>query len=102
MSLWVEIESQPELLSRLAVSQLEPTREIAVWMSGQEFAYVVMAARGSSDNAARYAQYLWGARNRLSVALAAPSLYGPYERSEERRVGKECWITCRSRWSPYH
>ena len=24
------------------------------------------------------------------------------ERSEERRVGKECAITCRSRWSPYH
>ena len=29
-------------------------------------------------------------------------LDGPGERSEERRVGKECWITCRSRWSPYH
>src|SRR5881409_45911 len=34
---------------------------------------------------------------------------GPYgdgeasrERSEERRVGKECSLTCRSRWSPYH
>ena len=79
MSLWAEIESQPDLLSRRAVSQLEPAREIAVWMSGQEFAYVVMAARGSSDNAARYAQYLWGARNRLNVALAAPSLFGPYE-----------------------
>src|SRR3546814_12520352 len=27
----------------------------------------------------------------------------PYaERSEERRVGKECVSTCRSRWSPYH
>ena len=25
-----------------------------------------------------------------------------FERSEERRVGKECAITCRSRWSPYH
>src|SRR3546814_20033009 len=25
-----------------------------------------------------------------------------YERSEERRVGKECVSTCRSRWSPYH
>ena len=25
-----------------------------------------------------------------------------YERSEERRVGKECVTTCRSRWSPYH
>ena len=24
------------------------------------------------------------------------------ERSEERRVGKECRIGCRSRWSPYH
>src|SRR5881396_2561760 len=28
----------------------------------------------------------------------------PYEvpRSEERRVGKECFVPCRSRWSPYH
>src|SRR3546814_4739042 len=24
------------------------------------------------------------------------------QRSEERRVGKECVSTCRSRWSPYH
>ena len=30
----------------------------------------------------------------LFVAVAA--------RSEERRVGKECTIQCRSRWSPYH
>ena len=26
----------------------------------------------------------------------------PLTRSEERRVGKECCGTCRSRWSPYH
>src|SRR3546814_16219463 len=26
----------------------------------------------------------------------------PLSRSEERRVGKECVSTCRSRWSPYH
>src|SRR3546814_6992515 len=26
----------------------------------------------------------------------------PSSRSEERRVGKECVSTCRSRWSPYH
>ena len=25
-----------------------------------------------------------------------------FARSEERRVGKECWTWCRSRWSPYH
>ena len=26
----------------------------------------------------------------------------PSARSEERRVGKECMVQCRSRWSPYH
>src|SRR3546814_18286620 len=28
--------------------------------------------------------------------------FGPVDRSEERRVGKECVSTCRSRWSPAH
>src|SRR3546814_13385281 len=36
----------------------------------------------------------------------APGLVGVHGeravRSEERRVGKECVSTCRSRWSPYH
>src|SRR3546814_4292737 len=31
-----------------------------------------------------------------------PLLVYPSARSEERRVGKECVSTCRSRWSPYH
>src|SRR3546814_3741075 len=40
-------------------------------------------------------------------ARAADSLGIAYlvvnrDRSEERRVGKECVSTCRSRWSPYH
>src|SRR3546814_11340336 len=29
-------------------------------------------------------------------------LHHQKKRSEERRVGKECVSTCRSRWSPYH
>src|SRR3546814_2416822 len=32
----------------------------------------------------------------------AELLKDKYVRSEERRVGKECVGTCRSRWSPYH
>src|SRR3546814_13161408 len=28
--------------------------------------------------------------------------HAAHKRSEERRVGKECVSTCRSRWSPYH
>src|SRR3546814_2513429 len=30
------------------------------------------------------------------------TIEGQIKRSEERRVGKECVSTCRSRWSPYH
>src|SRR3546814_7695734 len=29
-------------------------------------------------------------------------LHRQHDRSEKRRVGKECVTTCRSRWSPYH
>ena len=38
------------------------------------------------------------------VTERAPLFAGMYvaDRSEERRVGKECQSTCRSRWSPYH
>src|SRR3546814_13157353 len=31
-----------------------------------------------------------------------PVIASPRKRSEERRVGKECVSTCRSRWSPFH
>ena len=34
--------------------------------------------------------------------VEAATKLGFDERSEERRVGKECVSTCRSRWSPYH
>jgi glucosamine--fructose-6-phosphate aminotransferase (isomerizing) len=40
----------------------------------------VIAARGTSDNAGRYAQYLFGAVNGLVVALATPSLFTIYNR----------------------
>src|SRR3546814_17916638 len=39
----------------------------------------------------------WSINDRLSRFLPAG-----FYRSEERRVGKECVSTCRSRWSPYH
>src|SRR3546814_12263365 len=35
------------------------------------------------------------------VEVAAPGVEDISNRSEERRVGKECVSTCRSRWSPY-
>src|SRR3546814_20341312 len=38
----------------------------------------------------------------LPVIEVAPRAVDVAGRSEERRVGKECVSTCRSRWSPYH
>src|SRR3546814_8955759 len=38
----------------------------------------------------------------ISLGFLFPDSSGQSERSEERRVGKECVSTCRSRWSPYH
>src|SRR3546814_6581595 len=38
----------------------------------------------------------------LPDALVMLDADGRIRRSEERRVGKECVSTCRSRWSPYH
>src|SRR3546814_13669354 len=40
------------------------------------------------------------AESRWSLNCRLTGLFTP--RSEERRVGKECVSTCRSRWSPYH
>src|SRR3546814_12975580 len=42
-------------------------------------------------------------RNALAALIGAgPDRGLSITRSEERRVGKECVSTCRSRWSPYH
>src|SRR3546814_4779681 len=44
----------------------------------------------------------FGALDNQTRVLMQELLLGIWERSEERRVGKECVSTCRSRWSPYH
>src|SRR3546814_6184146 len=38
----------------------------------------------------------------IKFSSPGPVLFVQKRRSEERRVGKECVSTCRSRWSPYH
>src|SRR3546814_6469738 len=38
----------------------------------------------------------------IDEALSVGDQFFQAKRSEERRVGKECVSTCRSRWSPYH
>lgn len=69
-----EIREQPAALERFLTDRAAEVAAIARALRDRGVRYAVIAARGSSDNAARYAQYLFGERLGLPVALAAPSL----------------------------
>jgi glucosamine--fructose-6-phosphate aminotransferase (isomerizing) len=73
-----EILEQPAVAARLLGPGRAAFESIADAIAGRianrELDTVVIAARGTSDHAAIYAQYLFGARLRLPVALATPSL----------------------------
>jgi len=75
-----EIMEQPSVIRRLLDMETDRVASIGHALAGQDIRYLVIAARGTSDNAARYGQYVFGALNRLTVALAAPSLFGLYQR----------------------
>ncbi len=74
----VEIEEQPEALARMLRQGWDEVERAAEKIRAFAPDWVLIAARGTSDNAARYAQYLFGAHHRLGVALAAPSLITLY------------------------
>lgn len=73
-----DLEEQPHVLDRLLREGREPVAAVAAAVRRRGAAFAVLAARGSSDNAARYGQYVLGARNGLTAALAAPSLLTLY------------------------
>jgi len=76
--LLAEIAEQPGVLERLLRDAAPEIEAIASDIRARGVHHVVIAARGSSDNAARYAQYLFGSHNRLTVTLATPSLFTRY------------------------
>jgi len=79
MSLYSEIHEQPAVIQRLLDTEAVHVADVGRALAARDIRYVVIAARGTSDNAARYAQYVFGAQNRLTVALATPSLYSVYK-----------------------
>ncbi len=79
MSMHAEIFEQPDRLEQLLTSQAKNAEKIAKVIRGRDIKYAFIAARGTSDNAARYANYLWGALNGIPVALATPSLFSYYQ-----------------------
>ena len=78
MSLHSEIFEQPVCLERLLSSQRKNVEKIAKAIRLRNVQFAFLAARGTSDNAGRYANYLWGAINGMPLALATPSLFTYY------------------------
>lgn len=80
MTLFSEINEQPERIKSLLSSQRKHVEKIAAEIQKRGVDYVFLAARGTSDNAGRYANYLLGAMNGLPLALATPSLFTYYKK----------------------
>jgi glucosamine--fructose-6-phosphate aminotransferase (isomerizing) len=85
MSLRSEIGQSPAVVRRLVAGADEVYGPIARAARARHIAFGLIAARGTSDHAATYAQYVLGARNRLPVALAAPSLTTVYRATPDLR-----------------
>lgn len=74
-----EIFEQPAVLSGLLRDERSHIEAIAQQIKRVRPVYALLAARGSSDNAARYAQYILGVRNQMVCGLATPSVTTVYD-----------------------
>ena len=79
MSLRSEILDQPAVLARLLATRFDDVRRMVQEVARRDVEFVLIAARGTSDNAGLFAKYLWGIENHLPVALAAPSMFSVYQ-----------------------
>jgi glucosamine--fructose-6-phosphate aminotransferase (isomerizing) len=73
-----ETAEQPDVAARILDRHLGRLDQLRAALRPDEVDGIVLVARGSSDNAARYAQYLWSIRTRMPVSLATPSLHTVY------------------------
>ena len=89
MTLRDEILEQPEVAARFLRRAPEVVGPLAETLRDRGVDHVVIAARGTSDHAAIYAQYVLGVRHALSVGLGTPSvisLYGAQPRLDRSLV----------------
>jgi glucosamine--fructose-6-phosphate aminotransferase (isomerizing) len=79
MSLRTELGQSPAVIERLLDEAAAPIDRLARAVRARAIDLAVIAARGTSDHAAVYAQYILGARNQMVVAPATPSLSSLYD-----------------------
>jgi glucosamine--fructose-6-phosphate aminotransferase (isomerizing) len=80
-----EIFEQPDALRQALIAGREPIFRLVAEARHREIHFVVLAARGTSDNAATYAKYLFQIVCGIPVALAAPSVHTLYEADVDYR-----------------
>src|SRR4051794_40526447 len=73
-----EIREQPAALDRTLRSQLAETERLRKYFLTHRPRLIVLAARGTSDNAAQFGRYLLEITTGIPVSLAAPSVYTIY------------------------
>ena len=78
--LYKEIHEQPQVLKEVLENEQAKIARLSAEIKSKDIGTVFIAARGTSDNAGRYAQYLLGAVNRILVGLATPSLFTIYKK----------------------
>lgn len=79
MTLHSEILEQPQRLADLISQESAHIQAAAAAILERDIHMVLIAARGTSHNAGKYANYLLGNHNQLPVMFAAPSLYTHYQ-----------------------
>ena len=67
------------------------------WLKHPTYRQVCSDESGHAEVVRRSEEHTSELQSLLGISYAVFCL-----RSEERRVGKECCLVCRSRWSPYH
>ncbi len=76
--IWQEIHEQPEAIRHALDGSLAVIEQIAQEVKRREIDLIVLVARGTSDHAALYAQYVFQYVNGIPVALATPSIVTLY------------------------
>ena len=77
--MYEEIYEQPEVLGQILEEGWEEVLPAARLLRARDFRYAMLAARGTSDNAALYAKYLFEVILGVPTALASPSIFTLYE-----------------------
>src|ERR1700676_2642602 len=76
-----EIREQPLTLERILNEELKPIEDLRRRLDVQRPRLILLAARGTSDNAAQFGRYLLEITTGIPVSLAAPSIFTLYRSS---------------------